>query len=54
MNVGTKLALYGAGLVAAFFAAFFLAGAIVPESLVQSWIEQSESNTHDEHGGEHE
>lgn len=57
MNAGAKLALYGAGLVVAFGAAFGLAGVIVPESFVADWIgsadgasEQTDHEKPAEHG----
>ncbi|MGO0577975.1 hypothetical protein [Ornithinimicrobium panacihumi] len=51
MNAGSRLTLYGAGLVVAFGGAFAAAGAVVPDSLVAAWAEGSEMNTHgDGHG----
>lgn len=41
MNAGTRLGLYGGGLVVAFGAAFGLSGLIVPETLVEGWAGQS-------------
>lgn len=38
MSAGARLALYGAGLVVAFFAAYFIAGAVVPEQFVSDWL----------------
>lgn len=38
MNAGVRLTLYGVGLIAAFGAAFGIAGVVVPESLVAEWI----------------
>lgn len=49
MNTGTRLAVYGLGLVVAFGGAFGLAGAIVPESVVTNWAKDSEMNNHDGH-----
>lgn len=46
MKTGARLALYGAGLVVAFGGAFGLAGVIVPNSLVDAWAEESETNSH--------
>lgn len=46
MNAGTRLALYGGGLVVAFAGAFFVAGAIVPEQTVTNWTEGTEMKTH--------
>ena len=41
MNTGTRLGLYGAGLVVAFGGAFGVAGAVVPDSAVTEWAEES-------------
>ena len=49
MKAGTRLVLYALGLLAAFGAAFWLAGAIVPESVVTAWAEEGETHG-DEHG----
>ncbi len=46
MNAAVRLGLYGGGLVVAFFAAYFLGGAIVPEEYVERWMEQSVVNEH--------
>ncbi|WP_202803291.1 heavy-metal-associated domain-containing protein [Tsukamurella sp. 1534] len=52
MNAGGRLALYGAGVVVAFGAAFGLAGAVVPDSVVAGWTERSgEMESHGAHGG---
>lgn len=52
MRAGARLALYGAGLVAAFGGAFAAAGAVVPGSVVAVWAEGSDMNAHGEgHGG---
>lgn len=48
MKAGGRLALYGAGLVVAFGAAFGVAGATIPDSFVTSWSEGSEMNSHTE------
>lgn len=51
MNAPAWLALYGAGLVVVFFAAFGLAGVLVPDDYVDAWVEQSEKVGHgDDHG----
>lgn len=42
MSPAAKLALYAAGLVVAFAAAYFIAGAVVPDSVVDSWMRQAE------------
>ena len=41
MNAPSRLALYGVGLVAIFVASYAVAGAVVPESVVENWKEQS-------------
>lgn len=46
MNAGARLALYGAGLVVAFGAAFAVAGVVVPASAVDAWSEGSETGGH--------
>lgn len=51
MNTGIRLALYGAGLVMAFGAAFAVAGAVVPDGVVASWQQQADTNSHDDAGG---
>lgn len=50
MRTGTRLTLYGLGLVVAFGGAFGVAGAVVPESTVASWTEGIDM---DEHGQDH-
>ena len=50
MRAGTRLSLYGVGLVAAFGAAFGLGGVVVPDSVVESWTQQSGADEHSEHG----
>jgi hypothetical protein len=51
MNAPGRLALYGAGLVVVFFAAFGLAGVLVTDDNVDSWMEQVERIGHgDDHG----
>lgn len=45
MNTASRLALYGVGLVAIFVASYAVAGAVVPDSVVEKWNEQS--ITHD-------
>ncbi len=44
MNAPSRLALYGVGLVAIFAASYAVAGAVVPESVVENWNEQSEQH----------
>ncbi|CAM3222127.1 Heavy metal-binding domain-containing protein [Prescottella defluvii] len=51
MKAGTKLALYGAGLVVAFGGAFGTAGAVIPDSVVAAWTEGRDMNTHNEGHG---
>ena len=51
MKAGTKLAIYGAGLLATFGAAYGLAGVVVPESVVTSWMEQADGHDAPDHGG---
>lgn len=46
MNAGGRLALYSAGLAVAFGGAFALAGALVPDSVVTSWEEESAMKEH--------
>lgn len=41
MNAPGRLALYGVGLVAIFAASYAVAGAVVPDSIVENWNEQS-------------
>jgi hypothetical protein len=50
MKAGTKLAIYGAGLLAMFGAAYGLAGVVVPESVVTSWMEQADGHDAPDHG----
>lgn len=49
MNAAGRLALYAAGLVAAFVTAFFVAKAVVPSSAVQSWTDSSQASAHAGH-----
>lgn len=49
MNTPAKLGLYGVGLVAAFGAAFLVAGAVVPESAVEARAEAT-TGSHGGHG----
>jgi hypothetical protein len=52
MKAGGRLALYAAGLVAAFGGAFGIAGAVIPESFASTWTEGTEMGTHGEgHAG---
>lgn len=48
MNTATRLSLYGAGLVAAFAAAFGLGAVAVPEKAVSAWNEGAEMSEHGE------
>ena len=41
MKAGTRLAVYGAGLVVVFAAAFAAGGALVPDGVVETWTQQS-------------
>ncbi|WP_091032030.1 heavy metal-binding domain-containing protein [Microbacterium oxydans] len=50
MNAGARLALYGAGVVVAFGAAFGLAQAIIPPSVVSEWTKGTEMEEHGAHG----
>lgn len=53
MKAPARLGLYGAGLVTVFAVAFATAGAVVPESAVQAWAEDSgEHAAHNEGEGE--
>ena len=55
MRTPARLALYGAGLAVAFGGAYGLAGVFVPDSVVESWNEQSrmiEQSLMDEHAEE--
>ncbi|MBP6685527.1 MAG: hypothetical protein KA158_08900 [Leucobacter sp.] len=47
MSTAARLTLYGAGLVAAFGAAFGLASVVVPESFVADWIASGEQAEHE-------
>lgn len=47
MNTGTRLGLYGAGLLVAFGGAFGVAGAVVPDSAVNGWTENSRTGGDD-------
>lgn len=49
MNAGTRLAIYGLGLVVAFAAAFGIARVTVPESVVEGWSERAAANSHAGH-----
>jgi hypothetical protein len=49
MNAGTRLAIYGIGVVVAFGGAFGLASAIVPPSVVSDWKDGAEMNSHNGH-----
>ncbi|SIR64028.1 heavy metal-binding domain-containing protein [Williamsia sterculiae] len=51
MNTAGRLATYGAGLAVAFVAAFATASAVVPESVVASWKQQSSPDDHGEMDG---
>ncbi|UQN15707.1 hypothetical protein [Gulosibacter sp. ACHW.36C] len=46
MNAAGRLALYGAGLVVAFGAAFAVAGAVIPDDAAASWAQDSNMNSH--------
>ncbi len=46
MRAPARLALYGAGLVVAFGGAYGLAGAVLPDSVVESWTQQSQTTEH--------
>ena len=52
MNAPARLALYGAGLVIAFGGAFWLAGALVPDSVVTTWRQASLVDEHTGGGSE--
>lgn len=47
MNTGTRLGLYGAGLLVAFGGAFGVAGAVVPDNAVNGWTENSRTGGDD-------
>ncbi|MFT0848306.1 hypothetical protein VR010_11200 [Actinomycetaceae bacterium L2_0104] len=47
MNAASRLALYGVGLVAIFVASYAVAGAVVPDSVVENWQEQSVTHHED-------
>ncbi|MET9328814.1 heavy-metal-associated domain-containing protein [Tsukamurella sp. NPDC003166] len=52
MSPAARLAVYGAGLVVAFGAAYGLAGAVVPDSVVAQFTERSDQvQDHANHGG---
>lgn len=42
MRAGTKLALYAAGLLVAFGAAYGLGGLLVPQTIVDAWVDGAE------------
>lgn len=46
MNAATRLGAYGLGIVLAFGAAFGIAGAIVPDSAVAAWTQESKASDH--------
>ncbi|GAA1629270.1 hypothetical protein [Leucobacter chromiireducens] len=46
MNAGARLGLYGIGLVVAFVAAYFIAGAVVPAEFVADWTQQAHTPSH--------
>ncbi|KAA0973334.1 heavy-metal-associated domain-containing protein [Paeniglutamicibacter gangotriensis] len=46
MNAATRLGLYGLGVVVAFGGAFGIAGAVVPDSAIAGWTQDSEMNGH--------
>lgn len=55
MKAGTRLALYALGLVIAFVAAFGIARAVVPESMVADWESGRDAESHaSDHGGGHD
>ncbi|MFK3678009.1 heavy-metal-associated domain-containing protein [Microbacterium sp. NPDC090218] len=51
MNTGTRLTVYGLGLVVAFGGTFALASAVIPTSIVNDWAKGTEM---DSHSGGHE
>ena len=51
MKAPARLGLYGLVLVAVFAVAGFTANAVIPETAVQAWTEDTEENTHHQ-GGE--
>jgi hypothetical protein len=51
MTAGMRLALYGLGLAVAFGGAYWLADAIVPESVVTAWVEGSDTHADDHESG---
>ncbi|MFY9714029.1 MAG: heavy-metal-associated domain-containing protein [Microbacterium sp.] len=51
MDTGGRLALYGAGLMVAFGAAFAVAGAVAPGEAAATWAEKEEMNGHTEDAG---
>ena len=46
MSATARLGAYLAALAAVFVAAFFIGGAVVPESTVDSWTQQAEESSH--------
>lgn len=50
MRTATRLSLYGAGLVVAFLGAYVVAGAVVPQSVVDAWAEEG-AHSDDEDAG---
>lgn len=53
MNAAVRLALYGTGLIVAFFAAYFVAAAVVPQEYVQNWNDRVviDEHSNEENGG---
>ncbi len=47
MNAASRLALYGVGLVAIFVASYAATGALVPDSVVENWQDQSITHVED-------
>ncbi len=50
MKAPVRLGLYGLILVAVFAVAGFTANAVIPEETVQSWVQDTDDNTHHEEG----
>jgi len=48
MRPGSRLALYGTGLVVAFGGAFGIAGALIPDHVVESWTQSSDIKEHNQ------
>ncbi|WP_295627665.1 hypothetical protein [uncultured Corynebacterium sp.] len=46
MNPAVRLGIYAVILAAVFAAAYFLGDLVVPDGVVQSWLDEAATNTH--------